>query len=369
MHHPAPHAPGRRPRRIALLLLSALLAACANLGPRSLEAGRTDYNRVLHDTADEQLLSNLVRLRYRDRPYFLEIASVTTQFSYGSRVMPLALFRGLDLDDEVLTEFEGSYEESPTIAYVPLQGEDFARRILAPVPLESLVLLANSGWSLERLLRLCVERLNDVPNAVSASGPTPERAPRFAEFLEVARAVRELQVQDRIVLGAAPDGPPGTFAVAFRGGATASSAFSRLVGTLGLRPDRSEYAVRSGLGAAGNEVLDVQTRSMNGILHLLSHGVDVPTAHAQKGFVTRTVDDDGRPFDWGRLTDSLLVVRSGREKPRDAAVRVFYRGHWFWIDDADLNSKSTFSLLAQLFALQAGAGSGAAPVLTLPLGS
>lgn len=364
------HPPSRSIPRLGLLLLAILLlTSCINLGPRSLEAGRTDYNRVLHDTADQQLLENLVRLRYRDRPYFLEIASVTTQFSYGSRVMPITLFRGLGIDDEVLTEIEGSYEESPTIAYVPLQGEDFARRILAPVPLESVVLLANSGWSLERLLRVCVERLNDVPNAVSASGPTPDRAPRFREFLEVARAVRELQVHDRIALGAAPGGPAGTFAVVLREGAEGTPGYGTLAERLGLDRARSEYGVRSGLGATGDGVLDVQTRSVSGILHLLSHGVDIPEAHAAKGWVTETRDEDGRPFDWGELTDGLLVVRSSREKPQDAAVRIRYRDHWFWIADADLNSKSTFSLLSQLFALQAGAGSGSAPVLTLPVGS
>jgi len=51
-----------------------------------------------------------------------------------------------------------------------------------------------------------------------------------------------------------------------------------------------------------------------------------------------------------------------------AAVRVRYRDHWFYIPDEDLASKSTFSLLAQLFALQAGSGDGLRPVLTLPVG-
>jgi hypothetical protein len=51
-----------------------------------------------------------------------------------------------------------------------------------------------------------------------------------------------------------------------------------------------------------------------------------------------------------------------------AAVAVQYRGSWFYIDDADLGSKATFSLLSQLFALQAGKVAGIAPLLTLPLG-
>ena len=47
-----------------------------------------------------------------------------------------------------------------------------------------------------------------------------------------------------------------------------------------------------------------------------------------------------------------------------------YRDHWFYIDDRDADSKATFSLLMQLFALQAGQGGDtSAPVLTIPAGS
>jgi hypothetical protein len=50
----------------------------------------------------------------------------------------------------------------------------------------------------------------------------------------------------------------------------------------------------------------------------------------------------------------------------DTQLRVNYRGHWFYIDDSDLESKSTFTLLARIFALQAGKAEGIVPVLTLP---
>lgn len=49
-------------------------------------------------------------------------------------------------------------------------------------------------------------------------------------------------------------------------------------------------------------------------------------------------------------------------------LRVRHRGSWFFIDAADLDSKSTFSLLSQLLALQSGEVPSQAPVLTLPVG-
>lgn len=78
--------------------------------------------------------------------------------------------------------------------------------------------------------------------------------------------------------------------------------------------------------------------------------------------------DDGSEFDWLDVTGELLKIQCSYLPPRQAAVAVRYRGYWFYIDDTDLHSKSTFALLRQLFSLQAGQFTGAAPVLTLPVG-
>ena len=46
----------------------------------------------------------------------------------------------------------------------------------------------------------------------------------------------------------------------------------------------------------------------------------------------------------------------------------FYRGKWFYIADDDLTSQSTFSLLSQLFSLQAGQVKMAVPLLMISTG-
>ena len=52
-----------------------------------------------------------------------------------------------------------------------------------------------------------------------------------------------------------------------------------------------------------------------------------------------------------------------------SGLDVHSRGSRFYIDDSDLESKSTFSLPGQLFALQSGQLKSTAPVLTLPVGN
>ena len=103
-----------------------LNVGCANLGPKAVQAGRTDYNLVLSRTSDEQLLLNLVRLKYRDNAFFLEVSAVTTQFVFNPQASASTAF-GSGLDNGVQIGGSFSYQEQPTVSYTPLQGQDFVR--------------------------------------------------------------------------------------------------------------------------------------------------------------------------------------------------------------------------------------------------
>ena len=48
-------------------------------------------------------------------------------------------------------------------------------------------------------------------------------------------------------------------------------------------------------------------------------------------------------------------------------MRVKYRDHWFYIEDNDLESRETFTMLKSLFAVTGGTVPGANPILTLPV--
>ena len=103
-------------------------------------------------------------------------------------------------------------------------------------------------------------------------------------------------------------------------------------------------------------------------LFYVSQSVEVPQADIDAGRVTTTKYPDGRVFDWAEVTGNLMRIRYSTLPPRNAYMKIYYRGKWFYIDDSDLESKSTFSLLMQLFMLQAGDVKYTAPLLTLPVG-
>lgn len=352
---------------IAVCLL--LLAGCApTVNPDHLVRNRQDFNTAVVRSWDEQMLLNLVRLRYRDTPMFLEVGSVV---GYQSVKTNGTVSAGLDNDnDPPYTAGVGASREvtmAPTVTYTPLQGEEFARRFLTPIPPSTIFLLSQSGWSLSRLMLTCVQEANGVRNAPSASGPTPEYVPVYAEFRKASDALRTLQLDRQMLFEADSSGRTVTLHLRHDRTPRSDSATALFAGVFGLDPKRESFRIALGNGRGGTDELLLSTRSLLSALFFLSQSVEVPEEHERRGVVTVTRSADGSKFDWSEVTGGVMRIRSGADEPKEAAVKVSYRGVWFYIDDTDLNSKTTFSLLSFLFNLQSANRPGAAPVMTFPV--
>ena len=354
--------------------LMCVALGCRTIGPASLQQTHPQYNHAISQSMDEQFLLNLVRLKYRDNPFFLEVSSVTSQQSVQSDVSASVKFIG---GGDTLTPSTGlTYKETPTISYSPLRGDQFLKQILSPVPLEAVLILTQSGWSVERVVNVCVERVNGLDNASNASGPTPSREPRYERFKEMAEILRELQVADALELGAAPCEPgtngsmqPGhDLVLRLKPQKELAENIARLQGLLGVKMVNNQLRLTNNFLNRPENGLAVRTRSMMGIFFYLSHNSEVPAVHKEAGLVTQTKGKDDSDFDWNKVTGGLFRVRSAASKPPRPFVTVPYRGNWFYIADNDLESKSTFMLLTQLFNLQAGQIKTVAPALTIGVG-
>jgi len=347
---------------------------CQNFGPRALQTTHPQYNHAISRSLDEQFLLNLVRLKYRDNPFFLEVSSVTTQQTIEQEMSASA---GFLPGRSTLSSGAGLvYKQTPTISYTPLRGDQFLKQILSPVPMEAVLILVQSGWSVERVVSVCVERVNDLDNASNASGPTPTREPRYKEFREMLEILRELQVADAIALGAAPCMPDAKGKVKsgndlvlhIRPKAELAARIVRLKELLGVPGAGDLLRLTTDFLNRPENTLAVRTRSMMGILFYLSHNTRVPVVDEQGGLVTLTQSATGGRFDWNLVTGNLLKVDSSEQRPPDAFIAVQHRGAWFYIRNNDLESKSTFMLLSQLFNLQAGQIKTVAPALTIGVG-
>jgi len=67
-------------RAIVVVLGSVVAVGCTTFGPHVLGQMRLHYNDVIKRTTEEQLLLNIVRLRYTDTPSSLAVADIAAQF-------------------------------------------------------------------------------------------------------------------------------------------------------------------------------------------------------------------------------------------------------------------------------------------------
>ncbi len=353
---------------IALVALVAplLLLGCRTThGARTIRPARVHYSEALSRSWNEHLLLNLVRLRYRDTVQFVTVGEIVTQYSFSGN-SSLGLSLDLDGDNDAATGAGVSYSESPTISYTPLHGEEFVRRMLAPMPPESIMLLANSGWSIERLLMCCVYRVNSLENSRAAAGPTPDYPPVFGDFRLLSRVLRELQKSELLRLSL-EESRLKLFLLDSDNPASARR-LEEARRLLGVQDVEGGLNIVSSYVAGAEDQVAVVGRSLLAVLFYLSQGVKPPAEHEQERLVTVTPDADGQPLDWWNAMTNILRIQSASERPESAFVSIPYRGYWFYVDDRDLHSKSTFQLLTFLFNMQAASGPGAGPLLTLNAG-
>ncbi|BDX06605.1 hypothetical protein MACH26_21260 [Planctobacterium marinum] len=326
-----------------------------------------DYNQSLRATEDEQMLLNIVRLRYRDRMYFLEADTVTTQFSYSASIQPgINWIPGLGSNESLNNRL--AIEERPTVTYRPLRGKDFVERILTPVNAETLILLSNSGWPISRILRTCLERINNLENNYQTDQQDfTVDTKSHQTFIDVVYALRELELAN--LVAGAKDPVSKQIVLQFKKKAHKHPAFMRLAKILSFDPSLTVLPLVNAIETENKDVLTIQARSFDSIMFFLSQSVEVPDSDLQERRVPLRNDEQGTVFDEARVTKDLFRIHSSIEKPDKANVAVFYRNNWFYIDDSDSASKSTFSLLTQIFALQSGSVQQAAPILTIPLGN
>ena len=357
---------------LALLLLTITFTTigCINIGPHAMKQEWLKYNNVISNIEDQQNLLNLVKLRYNDSPKMLAVTNINSQLLLGTEESGLSYtsFEGSRLSDIFSFSLFPKYEDKPTITYQPLQGEKFVKSMLEQISLDVLLLLNNSGWSVERIFRLCVQDINGIRNAPGASGPTPDYAPEYKDFLTVAKLMRKLQTRNFINFEYESINGQSSLVFSLAEEALELPETLKLVEMLRVTPGKTDYPIlRNEMDHNPNQVR-IRTRSVMGLLYYLSQSVEVPQEDVRKGKLTTTKYADGRPFYWSDLFHNLFQIKSSSEKPSDPFVSMKYRGSWFYIDDTDVESKRTYSLFRQIFAIQAGKIKVERPTLTLPIG-
>jgi hypothetical protein len=342
-------------------------AGCASRGPGRIPDDRFNYNQAIGRSANEQMLLNLVRLRYTEVPIFLTVNSVLTQYVYTGSVNTAGSF-GASTGEPLWSVGAGGsvrYIERPTITYSPLSGQEFAAQLVSPVPTELLFSLVQSGWPPDQLLVMCIQRLNNLENLPFSWTVSPESREQLDQFRRAMQLFIELAKREALEVHRPDKEAEARFLVlAEQADAETQVLIDELRAMTGLSPEHSQYRITTRLLGREPDEVTVRIRSVLDLMGLLSQGVELPAPHIEQNRAAPVPP----PADDRAPALVPLHVRAQAEPPTDAFVAVQYADHWYYIPHSDQRSKQAFGLLAYLFQMQAPQIQGAGPLITVPTG-
>lgn len=348
-----------RLRRLACALLGSGLAAtsCSSLGHRTVRDDQFNYGGAIASASAEQLLMNMVRLRYDVPPVFLTVSSVISQYR---RSTSLSLRAGLGTsatgDDTGSVGVGAVWVDRPTITYTPVTGRDFARTFLTPLQPQQIFALLQSGWPADLAVRLSIVSINGVKNESSRPSRRQVADPAFWELMEVMRRLREASALGTRPVRGSEDSQTSLFLRDEDLTPEIAADQKRFRELLFLASDEHDFQLTAGLIPDEPDEITVLTRSIRDIMLNLAWRFDVPPEHVSEG---RTAESFVSP------RSPLIQVHFADSRPSEAYVAVESRGYWFYIDDRDRASKRAFSFLHMLLSLTETPEPGLGPILSI----
>jgi hypothetical protein len=405
---------------IAIWCSVGMIGCADTRGPNLIINSHVDYNKAVSQVLREELLLNIVRRRYMEAPQFLSVASINTNISTitsagaGASVGDIgdANIWGGNVNGSV------AFSDSPTVTVTPRQGEDLAQQLLSPLKAAAVADLVSAGYPVDFSIIMLVEGINNL------RGPdlrydgfragTPEWSEAIAllqEFYEDGSLIVDrfkwndpyndyaypaesitpemwittLSTGDR--RWKSYDGGESFFITTNEQAAALwldpdvrdSPDGRRLVELLNVQPvvRKRIWPLETARVVRGPDLADrpdtprsalkLRMRSLYNVINLYSYGVHVPDEDEQEGRATdlssfRQAVAKGEAPDFSEV----FAIRHSVRAPDSAYQAVRYRGLWFYIEDADFESKASFNALYDLWQLSIKApGEQARPVTTI----
>ncbi|MGW8325541.1 MAG: hypothetical protein ACWGNI_07515 [Desulfobacterales bacterium] len=350
-----------------IVMVSVLIIGCTGIGPKTIPRDRFDYSAAISKSWQNQMLLNMVKLRYGETPVFVDVTSVISQYAVESQVSLGAIFNNplANSGDTQSIGGTGKYTDRPTITYAPMVGKKFAKTMMTPIPPPAIFFLIQSGWPVDFILRSCVKSVNTFQNR---SGTRMLRHEADLNFYRLVSLLRDIQKSGAVSVRIEVDKNKREFTVfTFRReniDPEIESKISSLKRLLNLEPGRREFRVVYSSAPRDKNEIAVLTRALLEIIIELSSYIDIPQAHISEGRSFPTLMGH---MDLNAEFGPLIEIHSQTDPPKaqDSFVSVEHRGYYFWIDDRDMRSKRMFSFIMLLFTL-VEPKEALAPMVTIP---
>lgn len=335
---------------LCLIALACWLSSCTQVGPSYLPQNRQAYNSAMQVSGNEQILLNIVRMRYNDSPYFLDVSAISSSIEFDVSASPsLSLTNTISRTTQSNSRTTGfepkfTYREKPIISYRPFEGKSFSQLLLQPVGLNAIMQLYHAGYNPNKIIHIVINRLAYLQNVNGVNDATINDH-RLKEFVTFLNKTQYLLAHNIILIKPSLYNSRELLGLYFIGKAQDETAYRELLNLLGI-PNfhKTLYFITSYEPKVDELTYGISTRTLLGILNYLSMGVDVPTADLK----AKVVHNINSKQQQARMRQ-LLWVKVSANKPNNAYLSVYYKGYWFYIADTDVESRKTIALVWTLF--------------------
>lgn len=183
-------------RRLLLSSLLFLLTGC--LSPISLKNAVSTYDEATTSAISRQLLTNIARAHHHQPIHFTAVSNVAATFDFRFSAGATPAAGGLS-GNTLMPIFGGSVAENPTISIVPIEGEEFTRRLLTPFQQNKFMLLLRQHFDIDLLLRLMAQEVriyNHSAQATYRNDPTDKTG--YEMFRKIVLHLSAIQDQNQL---------------------------------------------------------------------------------------------------------------------------------------------------------------------------
>lgn len=140
------------------LMLLAVTGLPGCFSPIALDRAAIAYDKATTDILSKQLLLNIARAHQHQPIHFTGVSNIAATFNFQFNAGATPALTGEN--GSLLTPvFGGTLSENPTISIVPIEGEEFTRRLLTPFQENKLTMLLRQGVDLDLILRMLAGEL------------------------------------------------------------------------------------------------------------------------------------------------------------------------------------------------------------------
>ncbi len=145
-------------KRKYFLLSTSLLMLQGCMSPLALDHAVMAYDQTTSDIQSQQLLLNIARSQQHQPLHFTGVSNIAATFNFQFNAGATPALTG-NAGMLMTPIFGGTVSENPTISIVPIEGEEFTRRLLAPLQESKLTMLLRQGADIDLVLRLIAGEL------------------------------------------------------------------------------------------------------------------------------------------------------------------------------------------------------------------